>query len=121
MKELFIAFGIICFIGVQVYLSFNDEVVTATVQDKNIKRTHENSIYLIYTNVGTFKNTDSLLRGKFTSSDLYGGIKVGCTYKFTTTGMRLGCSSSYRNIMSYTKVSCPSDKKKKDTKKNKTK
>lgn len=74
------------------------ETVTATVTDKTVKRSGETDKYLVFTDQETFENTDEWLAGKFNSSDVYGRIKVGKTYKFTVRGWRIPFFSSYRNI-----------------------
>lgn len=55
--------------------------------------------YLIFTDKGVLKNTDTLLRGKFDSSDLYASIKVNQTYDFTTVGFRVPFFSMYPNVL----------------------
>lgn len=72
---------------------------TATVTDKGIKRADDTDKYLIYTDIGTFENTDELLCGKFNSSDIYGRIRVGDTYEFTVIGFRIPFLSAYQNII----------------------
>lgn len=56
--------------------------------------------YLIWTNKGVFQDTDSLLNGKFRSSDLYGELKPGKTFTCTVYGWRSGFMSWYPNIVS---------------------
>lgn len=58
------------------------------------------SKYLIFTDQEVFENTDSLLRWKFNSSDLYGKIKVGQTCSFVVNGWRIPILSMYRNTLS---------------------
>lgn len=55
--------------------------------------------YLIYTNEGTFKIEDSLIFGRFNSSDVYGMMKKGEYYRIKTFGIRSGVLSSYKNII----------------------
>jgi hypothetical protein len=59
--------------------------------------------YLIYTDSGTYKDTDSMIFGKFRSSDLYGNIQRGKTYTFKVSGWRLPFFSGYPNIISIQK------------------
>lgn len=54
--------------------------------------------YLVFTDAGTFELTDSLYLGRWNSSDMYGRIKDGQTYKIDHYGWRFGCASSYPNI-----------------------
>jgi len=82
----------------------NEQYVIATVKDKavKIKRDGEGttSIYLIFTDGGTFKIEDQLFFGKWNSSDIYGEIEVGKTYEFQLFGYRIGILSEYQNILS---------------------
>lgn len=56
--------------------------------------------YLVYTDRGTFENTDTIWFLKFDSSDLYGRIRDGEAYRFTVTGFRVPFMSWYQNIVS---------------------
>lgn len=81
----------------------NQREVTATVEDKERvcsgSGDSQSCKYLIFTDQGTFENTDSLLTGKFDSSDVYGRIKEGRTYTFKVAGYRQGFLSMYPNII----------------------
>ncbi len=55
--------------------------------------------YLVYTTEGTFKIEDSLIFGRFNSSDIYGMMQVGSYYKITVFGVRSAFLESYRNII----------------------
>jgi hypothetical protein len=84
----------------------NIEEVTVTVTDKTVKNTGGDGKYLVFaedesSNIVTFEITDSLLKMRFNSSDVYAGIKVGCTYKFTVGGSRVKLFSWYPNIYRY--------------------
>ncbi len=46
-----------------------------------------------------FECTDSLYLGKFNSSDVYGQLEVGSTYKVQVAGFRWPFRSWYRNII----------------------
>ena len=85
-------------------LHFNDTEVIATVTDKESVNSKDNHTYLIFTDKGTFQNEDSLFRGKFDSSDWFGKIKKGETYKFTVIGWRVPFLSLYKNIIKFEKV-----------------
>lgn len=67
---------------------------TITVTDKMVK----NDTYLIYSEDSTYEITDSVLRLRFNSSDLYGRIEVGKTYEITVGGKRVPIFSWYPNI-----------------------
>ena len=55
----------------------------------------KNDTYLIYTKDATYEITDSWLYGRFDSSDLYGRIEVGKTYKVKVGGTRVPFLSVY--------------------------
>lgn len=57
------------------------------------------SYYLVYTDHGTLKLKDDILRGNFNSSDIYGSLKTDSTYTFQTSGYRIGFTSTYPNII----------------------
>jgi hypothetical protein len=57
----------------------------------------------------TFEITDSAVNWRWNSSDLYGEINVGTTYKFDVVGYRWGYGSSYRNIITATEISAPTE------------
>jgi len=82
--------------------------VTITVTDKNrVCDSTGKSVscyYLIYTTSGTFKDTDSLLNGKFASSDLYGQLRRGGQYEVEAQGWRIPWMSEYPNIVRIVKV-----------------
>jgi len=74
--------------------------VHVLVQDKErVCDAQRSCKYLIFTDKGTFENTDSLLRGKFDSSDVYGRIQKGQQYDFTAQGFRQPVFSMYPNII----------------------
>lgn len=102
-----VGFGLlVALIGGCNYAVYNStkETVTAKVIDKEriVERDAEgnaSSKYLIFTNVETFENTDSLWAGKWNSSDVYGRIQEGQICEFTVVGFRVGWMSMYRNII----------------------
>lgn len=57
------------------------------------------SKYLIFSETETFENTDSLIAGKFNSSDFYGKIRENQTCEFVVNGWRVPFLSMYRNII----------------------
>ncbi|MEU1880876.1 hypothetical protein ABZ470_26515 [Streptosporangium sp. NPDC020072] len=76
-------------------------VETATVESKErVCDSSRNCRYLIFTDQGVYENTDALLSGKFNSSDIYGALKPGHTYRFKINGWRIPATSSYPNILS---------------------
>lgn len=77
-----------------------ESTVTIHVTDKQAVASGHGHKYLIYTDQGTFQDTDNWFHGKTTSSDLYGAIKVGRTYTCKVTGFRVPLFSSYKNLIS---------------------
>lgn len=80
-----------------------------TVTDKGIKRSGDEDKYLVYTKdengeSQVFEITDSILAGRFNSSDVYAEIEAGKTYKFTVGGSRNQFMSWYPNIYSFEEV-----------------
>lgn len=89
--------------------SFNDTEYIVTITDKEVKKTDDTDKYLIYAedlngNTYVFENTDEFLRFKFDSSDMYGQIKEGETYKLTVIGYRVPFMSMYQNIIEIEEV-----------------
>lgn len=86
-----------------------EKTVTFTVQDKAIKRDNSSNSnddkYMIYTDNGVYEDTDSLAFLKFDSSDVYGQLKIGHTYRCDVTGVRIPFFSMQRNIIDCTEVS----------------
>ena len=105
--KIIIVFVILTFIiGAfsSVWLSFNDHEYTVTVTGKERINKDDDSKYLIFGEdkdgvVRVFENTDTTLRLKFNSSDIYGKIKEGETYTFVVTGVRIPVFDEYENII----------------------
>lgn len=80
--------------------------VTVTVTDKAVKNDGDIGKYLIFTedengSIATFEITNSLMAGRFNSSDVYAAIKVGETYTFIVGGSKNEFLSWYPNIYGY--------------------
>lgn len=87
----------------------NGRCVTTTVTDKGVKRVNDNDKYLIYTeneagDIQVYEITDSVLKWRFNSSDLYAEVEVGKTYKMNVCGNRIQILSWYPNIYSITEI-----------------
>jgi hypothetical protein len=105
MKTL-ITFIIILVIGsvsFKMISYFHTETFISKVTSKEriTKKSGDNieSFYLVYTDKGTLKLEDDVLRGNWESSDVYGKLKNDSSYTFTTTGFRFGLFSMYPNII----------------------
>ena len=103
-----VAVIVICFIGFIVAVGtpqyYEEHNVTGIVLDKERIVNGEDSYYLIYTDNETFAIKDSLVKGQWRSSDIYGHIENGKEYEFTVFGVRNGYLSMYRNIISYEEI-----------------
>lgn len=80
-----------------------------TVTDKGTKRSGDDDKYLVYTKdengeSQVFEITDSILAGRFNSSDVYSEIEIGKTYEFTVGGSRNQFMSWYPNIYTFKEV-----------------
>jgi hypothetical protein len=94
-------------VGFKIVNYFYSNTFTATVSGKE-RITKSNgdqieSFYLVYTDKGTIKLEDDILRGNWSSSDVYGSLKNDSTYTFTTSGFRNGFFSMYPNIIKINK------------------
>ncbi len=91
-----ISFEIISYFHTETFTSkvTGKERITEQSGKDNIK-----SFYLVYTDRGTLKLEDDVLRGNWESSDVYGKLKNDSSYTFTTTGYRFGLFSMYPNII----------------------
>lgn len=98
--------GIIIF-SKSIVLSQKNTIVAKIQEKERVVTGSGNSIeskYLIFTDKGVFENSDEALLGKFNSSDIYGSLKIGSTYKLTVYGYRIQFLSMYQNIESYAEV-----------------
>lgn len=78
--------------------------VTVTVEKTERINTAKDSYYLIFTDKEVFKDTDTIWFLKFNSSDIYGKLKAGKTYKCKVNNWRVPLFSWYRNILSIEEV-----------------
>lgn len=61
--------------------------------------------YLVFTDNEVFEVNDTIVFGRWNSSDLYNSLEKDATYKFTCAGWRVPFLSWYRNILKAEKVS----------------
>ena len=80
---------------------YQESNIKLTVKDKErvVNRNGQGSKYLVWSEDETFENVDSLFKGKFNSSDLYGKLEIGKTYNCRVYGWRNSFFSMYRNII----------------------
>ena len=95
-------------LGGSALVNFNDHTYVVEVTNKERVNYSDSGKYLIYgqedNNTLVLKNTDSLLRGKFNSSDIYAELEIGTTYEFTVVGYRIPILSDYENIIEYKEI-----------------
>lgn len=106
-----IALVVIAVIAVPVINFTNDHTYTVTITDKErvttqVAEGQTDSKYLIYGEdengkTYVFEDTDTLFRGKFNSSDVYGALKEGETYELTVIGFRIHILNWYENIIDF--------------------
>ncbi len=89
--------GLILLTPILAYKSVSEE--TIKIDDKERIQDGQSSYYLIFTDKGVFKNTDSLLFFKFDSSDIYNELKIGNTYKVKINWYRIRFLNMYKNIL----------------------
>lgn len=58
-----------------------------------------NQLYRSYYNRQRYEVRDSVVNGRFDSSDMYGRLEKGHTYKVTVIGFRIPMLSWYKNIL----------------------
>lgn len=80
------------------YDYFNNRQITCTIQDKWVKRTNGEDIYLVQCDDNVYKITDLTLYGKFNSSDIYAKLKRKHKYELSISGSRIPYLSEYPNI-----------------------
>lgn len=104
MKKLLVVLAIVFatgIIGLGAISYFQESDIKLTVKDKErvVDRDGKGSRYLVWSEDETFENVDSLIKGKFNSSDLYGKLQEGKTYNCRVYGWRNSLLSMYRNII----------------------
>jgi hypothetical protein len=106
---LLIAIAIIVAVtfGCQAYSGSRERITSATVNSKErVCDSNGNGnggqdcYYLVFTDKGTFKVTDSLFLGRFNSSDIYGQFRPDHVYNFDVIGWRVPFFSTYQNVAS---------------------
>jgi len=105
-----IVFLLLLLILFPIIQNFNEQTYTITITDKERVNDNDSSKYLVFGKdpsgeIMVFENTDTLLRGKFDSSTVYGNLEIGKTYEITVVGFRVPFLSWYQNIISYSEKS----------------
>lgn len=98
--KLLTGLGVAGLISLSAILSYTTvDTISVTVTDKERVTTKEDSYYLVFSDGETFKNEDSLIQLKFSSSDLQGKLKRGKAYTCKVNWFRVPVLSMYRNII----------------------
>ena len=113
---IFIALAVVVAVGGIIYsiaANYNEQTYVATVTDKDVRNYNNSSKYLVFTKTEdgetrVFSVEDSLLRFRWNSSDVYGEIEVGKTYRCTVVGFRIEILSMYENIIDFEEISSDS-------------
>ena len=108
MGGVAIILAIVFVIGPCVYRG-SEDTITITVQEKERvegRSREDGSKYLVWSTKGEcFEVTDSWSYMNCRASDRYGRLRPGKTYRCKVAGWRIGCASSYRNIVEAREVS----------------
>ena len=97
---------VVIIVSVFLLYSYNTKkTYTVTITDKGIKE----SKYMVFSkddddNVYPFEIEDSIFCFRWDSSDMYGKLEVGDTYKVDTIGWRVPLFSWYENIVSAERI-----------------
>ena len=105
IKVLFVILILVAIFIYPIAYRSSGDYATFTVKDKERITEDRDSYYLIFTEDGeVFENDDSLLFWKWNSSDVYGELEVGKTYKAKVAGWRVHIFSMYRNVLTISEV-----------------
>jgi hypothetical protein len=88
--------------AIHAYMASDRQVTLKVLNEGRVCSSDGNGVscyYLIFTSGGTFKDTDSLITGKFNSSDLYCQLQTGHTYTVGVRGYRTPWRSEHPNIL----------------------
>lgn len=110
-----IIFFFLAIAGFGVYyvaLKASERTVTFTVLDKESVTVSSGSgdslqvknEYRVYTDQGTFKVTDTLIYGRFSSADAYGKLQRNKIYTCKVAGWRFGLFSWFPNLINCTEA-----------------
>ena len=110
--DIFVIIAIVAVTGGAIFTiaaNYNEQTYVATVTDKEVKNYKNSSKYLVFTKTEdgetkVFSVEDSLIRFRWNSSDIYGDIEAGNTYRFTTIGFRFEILSIYENIIDFKEI-----------------
>jgi len=93
------AFIALVVLAITFFTSKHEEVITVSDKERVCSANTHDCKYLVFTENGTYENTDTLLAFKFNSSDIQGQLKPGETYTVDVWGFRQPILSWYPNIL----------------------
>lgn len=102
-----VAVVLAAFGGCEAYLNSTRDVTVRVNKTGQTCTSGNSCTNLVYTSGGTFKNSDSLLAGKFNSSDVTGQLCPGGVYKLKVRGYRQGFLNLWPNILKVEQVVTP--------------
>ena len=77
---------------------YRDSTVLIAVTGKESVNTKNGHEYRIYTKDETYVMKDSLIKGRFRTSNDYGRLEAGHTYRCEAFGWRIPLFSSFKNL-----------------------
>lgn len=89
---------LLCFKSLFLPLCTQDTITATVVKTERVTNS-KGGKYLVFTDREVLQNTDCLILWKWDSSDVYGALVAGKTYRFEVYGWRWGFMSWYRNIV----------------------
>ena len=111
MKGFIIVVCVLCAVALcfSCCINFNDHTYELKITEKERIQDANEGYYLIYGfdesgQSKVFTNTDTLLRGKFNSSNTYAELEEGKYYEITVVGYRIPLFSAYENIIDYKEI-----------------
>jgi len=97
---ILIALTVLFFVGYGLMYALTTGTETITIKEKWVKYHEEDAKYLVSsTNGQVFQITDSIIKWRFDSSNLYSDIEEGDRCDIKTQGWRWGFFSDYKNIL----------------------
>jgi len=100
---LIIAFALVVASQVWPHFIRNEQTVTVNKTEQRCEA-QKTCKYLVFTDKGVYKNTDTWLEFKWNSSDMYGDLVAGKSYTIKSYGLRWSFFSWYPNIVKATPV-----------------
>jgi hypothetical protein len=107
IKKLPIYTGVLILFYIAMLFIYNfltTDIVTTTITKTESKIIEGESVYMIYTKHGVFRNEDQWLELKFNSSDIYSKLIPNKTVTFKEVGIRNNYLSKYPNIIKIVKT-----------------